>query len=81
MQSSGMLHHATLVRNDVLEETSTYITEALGFSETSVLTRAIRHNIPKDDIFHRHRHENLKSYIRYICTYYMFRPPVAIISM
>jgi hypothetical protein len=44
-----------LVRIDVLE--------AIRSSDTSAPTRAKRHHIPDNDIFHNHRRENLRSYI------------------
>jgi hypothetical protein len=46
----------------------TLIMEELRSSETLILTRATRLNIPEVGILHSHCREQLKSYIRKICS-------------
>jgi hypothetical protein len=48
----------------------TLMMEAICFSETLVLTRAARRNIPEDGILDGHHRENLKSYKAF--TYFLY---------
>jgi hypothetical protein len=48
----------------------TLMMEVLSSSETSVLIRATRRNVPEDDILHSHRRENSNLTGKYISFLY-----------
>jgi hypothetical protein len=71
MSSSGMLYRVALVRTDVSEEPSASIIRVtrIGDPETLAVTsnRRIPHGVTsQNDILHRHRRENLRSYIIFL---------------
>jgi hypothetical protein len=52
MPSSGMLRRVALLKTDVSEEFSAFMSRVTSSSETSLLTRATWRNLPEDGILH-----------------------------
>jgi hypothetical protein len=56
-----MLSHVAIVLTSTSTIVVTLMMEGICSSETSVLTRTTRHQIPQEGIIHSHRLENLNS--------------------
>jgi hypothetical protein len=66
MNTTNSYYYHLLVSANIVPSSpnlATVTMEAIYSSETSILTRATQRHIPKDDIPHSHRRENLKFYI------------------
>jgi hypothetical protein len=63
VRSFGMLRRVAFVRTDISAEHTAFTILMIETysSETSVLPRTTRRNVPEDGILHSHRCENFKS--------------------